>query len=244
MQFSSSGSYDPDNQQITYSWNFGDGSPVSTQANPAHTFTASPGVPTEYVVTLTVTDSGNLSAQATLIVAVNNTPPNVTITSPVDGILYSPFNPTTINLTATVSDGESSDAQLSYQWQVLLHHNDHNHGVLVDTNHATTAVSDPTGCDGINIYYYRILLTVTDPQGLATTQEVRLYPDCGPNTPPTISNIPDQSILQDHSTGPIPFTIGDAETAPANLQLSAVSSNLGWYPMGILCLEAGAPTAP
>ena len=38
VQFSSNGSYDPDGQQITYSWNFGDGSPVSTQANPAHTF--------------------------------------------------------------------------------------------------------------------------------------------------------------------------------------------------------------
>ena len=78
-------------------------------------------------MTLTVTDSGNLSAQATLIVSVNNTPPNVTITSPVDRTLYSPFNQTTVNLTATVSDAESSDAQLSYQWQVLLHHNDHNH---------------------------------------------------------------------------------------------------------------------
>ena len=102
--------------------------------------------------------------------------------------------------------------------------------VLLDTNHATTAVLEPTGCDGINIYYYRILLTVTDPQGLATTQEVRLYPDCGPNTPPTISNIPDQSIPQNGSTGPIPFTVGDAEVAPANLQLSAVSSNPGLIP--------------
>ena len=230
VQFSSNGSFDPDGTPITYSWDFGDGSPVSTQANPAHIFSAPPGVPTEYVVTLTVTDSGQLSAQATLIVAANDTPPNVTVTSPVNGILYSPFNPTTINLTATVSDAQSTDAQLSYRWQVVLHHNDHNHGVLLDTNHSTTAVLEPTGCDGINIYYYRILLTVTDPQGLATTQEVRLFPDCGPNTPPTISNIPDQTIFQNSSAGPIPFTVGDAETAPANLQLSSVSSNLGLIP--------------
>ncbi len=181
-------------------------------------------------MTLTVTDTGNLSAQATLIISVNNTPPNVTITSPVNGTLYSPFNPTTINLTATVNDAQSSDPQLSYQWQVLLHHNDHNHLVYSDTNHSTTAVLDPTGCDGINIYYYRILLTVTDPQGLATTQEVRLYPDCGPDTPPTISNIPDQTIPQNGSTGPIPFTVGDVQVAPANLQLSGVSSNLGLIP--------------
>ena len=232
VQLSSSGSSDPDGQPITYSWNFGDGSPVSTQANPAHTFTAPAGVPTKYVVTLTVTDSGGLSAQATLIVSVNNTPPNVTITSPVNGTLYSPINPTTVNLTATVSDAESSDSQLLYQWQVLLHHNDHNHGSPVDTNHATTAVIEPTGCDGINIYYYRILLTVTDPQGLSTTREVRLYPDCGPNTPPTISNIANQTILQNGSTGPINFTVGDAEVAAANLQLSAASSNPGLVPNG------------
>src|SRR5439155_14205149 len=230
VQLSSNGSNDPDGQQITYSWNFGDGSPVSTQANHAHTFTAAPGVPTEYVVTLTVTDTGNLSAQATLIISVNNTPPNVTITSPVDHALVSPFNQTTINLTATVNDAQSGDAQLSYQWQVLLRHNDHNHLVDSDTNHSTTAVLDPTGCDGINIYYYRILLTVTDPQGLATTQEVRLYPDCGPDTPPTISSIPDQTIFPNGSTGPIPFTVGDAETNPLNLQLSAVSSNLVLIP--------------
>src|SRR5205823_14121880 len=134
-------------------------------------------------------------------------------------------NQTTVNLTATVSDAESTDAQLSYQWQVLLHHNDHNHQSLVSTNHATTAVLEPTGCDGINIYYYRILLTVTDPAGLATTREVRVYPDCGPDTPPTISTIPNQSILQDNSTGAIAFTVNDAQVAPANLQLSSTSSN-------------------
>ena len=89
VQFSSSGSSDPDGQPITYSWNFGDGSPVSTLADPSHTFTAPVGVQTKFTVTLTVTDSGGLSAQTTLIVSLNNTPPNVTITSPVNGALYS-----------------------------------------------------------------------------------------------------------------------------------------------------------
>ena len=131
-----------------------------------------------------------------------------------------------------MNDAESSDAQLLYQWQMLLHHNDHNHAGPADTNHVTTAVIEPTGCDGINIYYYRILLTVTDPQGLSTTREVQLFPDCGPDTPPTISQIPDQSILENESTGPINFTVNDAEVAPANLQLSAASSNPGLVPTG------------
>ena len=108
---------------------------------------------------------------------------------------------------------------------------------------STTAVIEPTGCDGINIYYYRIILTVTDPAGLATTQEVRLFPDCGPNTPPTISSIPDQTIVQNSSTGPIPFTVGDAETPAANLQLSAASSNPGLIPNQNIVFGGTAPTA-
>lgn len=230
VQLSSEGSSDPDGQPITFSWNFGDGSLVSTQASPLHTFTAPTGVPTKYVVTLTVTDSGGLSAQTTLIVSVNNAPPNVAITSPTNASLYSTTVPTSINLTANVTDAESSDSQLQYQWQVLFHHNDHDHGNLADTNHITSAIMEPTSCDGINIYYYRVLLTVTDPAGLSTVREVRMFPDCGPNTPATISTISNQTAFPGTPIGPIPFTIGDAEVAPANLQLSAGSSNPALVP--------------
>jgi hypothetical protein len=124
----------------------------------------------------------------------------------------------------------------------MLHHNDHNHASPVDTNHSTTAVIEPTGCDGINIYYYRILLTVTDPAGLSTMREVRMYPDCGPDTPPTISSIPNQSILQDNSTGAIGFTVNDGQVAAANLQLSATSSNPTLVPASNIVFGEGEQT--
>src|SRR6185503_7001172 len=82
VQFNASASTDPEGFPLTFSWNFGDGSPISTQANPSHTFDAPAGVPTPFIVTLTVTDSLGLSAQKSLTISVNNTPPNVTITSP------------------------------------------------------------------------------------------------------------------------------------------------------------------
>jgi PKD repeat protein len=183
VQFSSSGSSDPDGQALTYSWNFGDGSASSTQANPTHTFQNQPG-PTGFVVTLTVTDSGGLSSQATLNVAVNSTPPGVTITSPADGTLFPANTGGSYNLIATVNDLESADAALAYKWQTILHHNSHEHVSPVDTNHTTTTDIAPTGCSATDTYYYRIILTVTDPQGLSTQAEVRLYPNCSAGLPP------------------------------------------------------------
>jgi subtilisin-like proprotein convertase family protein len=42
---------------------------------------------------------------------------------------------------------------------------------------------------------------------------------------PTISSIPNQTIQSNSSTGPLPFTIGDAETPPNELIVSGSSSN-------------------
>ncbi len=229
VPFSSNGSFDPDGSPLAYAWNFGDGSGTNL-AHPSHTFSAPIGVPTKFIVTLTVTDPGGLSAQKTLTISVNNTPPNVAITSPVDGASYSPSNNSTFDLTATVSDAEFSDEELSYRWQTLLHHNDHNHGSPPDTNHLTTTLIEPTRCDATTIFYYRVLLTVTDSAGLSTTREVRLYADCGPNTPPRISAIPNQFVNQDRTTAPIAFTVEDDETVPDILQFSASSSNPALLP--------------
>jgi PKD repeat protein len=49
------GTVDPDGDVIRYSWNFGDGTALSTSASPSHTFAAAG----TYPVTLTVTDGWN-----------------------------------------------------------------------------------------------------------------------------------------------------------------------------------------
>ena len=136
-------------------------------------------MPTSYTVSLSVTNAAKEVSTTTLLISVNDTPPGVTITSPVDGSQYSMASNTICNLTANVVDNESPDAQLQYQWELFLHHDNHEHPNPVDTNHVTSVLITPIGCDGINIYYYRIQLTVTDPQGLSTTRSVSLFPDCG-----------------------------------------------------------------
>jgi gliding motility-associated-like protein len=55
---------------LTYSWNFGDGSPVSTQASPSHTYTT-PGV---YTAVLTYTASGGCSGTFQLTIQVGTSP--------------------------------------------------------------------------------------------------------------------------------------------------------------------------
>ncbi|CAN5500245.1 hypothetical protein BH11PLA2_BH11PLA2_03460 [soil metagenome] len=45
------------------------------------------------------------------------------------------------------------------------------------------------------------------------------------NTPPTISNIANQSVLAGATVGPLNFTVGDAETPAAALTVTATSSN-------------------
>jgi len=62
------------------------------------------------------------------------------------------------------------------------------------------------------------------------------------NSPPTISNIPNQSILPDSTLGPINFTIGDLETPAADLTVTASSSNTGLLPNGNITLGGSGAT--
>ncbi|MBZ0205595.1 MAG: PQQ-dependent sugar dehydrogenase [Flavobacteriales bacterium] len=182
VQFTGSNSTDPEQGVLTYFWDFGDGN-TSTSANPSHVFTAPPGVPTVYTVTLTVRDDQNQPNSTTLIVNVNNTPPVVAITSFPDGQLYPVGIDTTFALEAAVSDAEHGPAQLSYAWQTILHHNNHVHPEPVDHAVTSSTVISGVGCYSEDFHYEQVL-TVTDAGGLSTTVVHQLYPDCA-RIPPT-----------------------------------------------------------
>ena len=60
------------------------------------------------------------------------------------------------------------------------------------------------------------------------------------NDAPTISNIANQTLALSSSTGAIPFTISDPETAASSLQLSVASSNLTLVPLSSIVLDGSA----
>ena len=76
---------------------------------------------------LTVTDPQGATSTLSKVVSLNNTPPVVQITSPIDGSFYSMNEPTLIELGATVYDAEHGPADLVYEWMEVLHHNTHTH---------------------------------------------------------------------------------------------------------------------
>ena len=176
VAFSASESTDPEGFPLSYRWDFGDSS-SSTESNVTHVFNAPPGVPTSFTVVLTVTDRSNATAQASLLISANNTPPVITILSPTNGTRYPLIGESTYDLRAMVSDAEHAAGELNCLWQTRLNHNNHVHSDPPDPNCDSSVTLSPLGCDG-QVYYYTVTLIVTDAAGLSSTQEVRLDPDC------------------------------------------------------------------
>ncbi len=186
VTFSGAGSTDPENGPLTWTWDFGDGA-TATGAVAAHTFTALPGVPTSYTVTLTVHDDQGQPNSTTLLVSVNNTPPQVQITSFPDHHQYPVGMDTTYALQAAVQDAEHGAGQLTYAWRTVFHHNTHTHPETVDPQPVTSTVISGLGCYE-DTYYYVVELTVTDAHGLSTYVSHQLDPRCSSIAPTAVIN--------------------------------------------------------
>lgn len=177
ITFDASDSYDPNDDSLSFSWDFGDGSSLEFDSIVTHTFTTPTNDPISYVVTLTVSDTAGGASTQEIIVSLNNTPPSVQISSFDDGDLYRMDQNTTVSLEANVSDNEHDLSELSYEWEVRLYHNTHFHQEVVYTTASSSFLLEPLGC-GVEDFWYGVILKVSDPAGLSTTVDGFLYPDC------------------------------------------------------------------
>lgn len=192
VKFDASQSFDPEFSPLTFLWNFGDNA-SSTAPNPTVVFEAPSSAPATYPVTLQVKDALGAISEKIIPISLNNTPPVIVSTSIDNQRLFSARNGANLNLNAVVTDKEHN-GQLKYEWQTALFHNGHSHAEPIDNNPSTTTSLSPIECDG-STYWFRVTLKVTDPEGLFTTFQKDIFPDCV-GLPQTINcaPIPDQSI--------------------------------------------------
>jgi chitodextrinase len=182
VTFSSAGSQNPGGGALTYSWNFGDGSPVSTAANPSHTYTTA--TPHTYTATLTVSNASGQSSSDSVTITVGSQPPTPTISAPANGLAVQPGQ--TVSFTGSASDPEDGPVPSSgLAWTVLLHHNTHVHTVVTATGPSGSFVAEDHG--PIGTFSYEIILTATDTSGLSASTSVVLPvgEDSSPPTAPT-----------------------------------------------------------
>ncbi|MEL7530203.1 MAG: PQQ-dependent sugar dehydrogenase [Bacteroidota bacterium] len=177
IQFDASESFDPQDEPLTYEWDFGDGN-TSNSSAANFTFEAPNSEPYSLWVRLTVRDSAGQASQDSILVSLNNSPPVVEINSFPDTFEYSLNGITLLPLAATVMDDEHEGEALQYAWKAFLHHNTHFHAEPTDHAVSSWASISPEGCNE-ETYYYRIRLEVTDEAGLVGVDENIIYPYCG-----------------------------------------------------------------
>jgi hypothetical protein len=108
---------------------------------------------------------------------VYNTPPQIISTS-IDKLeVFENIKDFPISLNAQVSDAEHSKKQFSYLWSVLLYHDDHIHFVTSSYRLIGEAVLNIVLCDA-QTYFYKVTLTATDAEGLSSTYEKIIKPNC------------------------------------------------------------------
>src|SRR5438477_8752397 len=102
--------------------------------------------------------------------------------------------------------------------------------LFVSTNGIKPALPDASVTNGTGLATERMYLGPTGPGPDVIFDQVLIAESpignmTEGNQPPSISNIPDQTITENSSTGPISFTVSDAETNAESLVVTGSSSN-------------------
>ena len=215
VRFDASGSSDPDGDPLTYDWDFLDGTAHATGAIVSHTYNTSG----QFDATVTVTDSHNASATASVRVNVGNNPPVPRITSPTSAARFAVGDSVTLTgMASDVEQGTLPDSALS--WTVLLHHDSHTHPFLGPTtgNGIVFTAPAPEDFEAAQTSYLEIRLTATDAAGASATVIQRFDP---------------QLVNLTLATNPAGFTV-----VANNLEFQGPTTVTSWAGY-VLRLEAG-----
>ena len=164
VSFDGSVSSDPEGDDLTFEWDFGDGN-TSNETNPSYQF-SDVG---EYDVVLKVTDTYGQMQQKTETIVIG-IPPAAKIVSPAEGDVF--YVGEVLQLQGEAYDHmgmKLDDMKLS--WEVRKHHADHFHPFMDMTlgNDITLyPAPEPEDFFAATSSYLRIILVATDKSGLTT----------------------------------------------------------------------------
>lgn len=170
VTFSSLGSFDPDAQPLSTSWDFGDAT-TSTAAHPTHTY-ATAGVYTA-VLTLAETTSPFASSTAQVVITVGHSPPLATLTAPADDAQYQIGDVIAYSGFATEAGLPIDPSQLS--WELRSHHNEHVHYDTLGSGAGGSFIVEEHG-DEVR---FELCLTATVGGTLTDVRCVDLFPRKG-----------------------------------------------------------------
>jgi PKD repeat protein len=145
IAMTAAGSSDPEGGPLTYSWDYGDNSPVGTDASVTYTY-ASDGI---YNIELTVTDDQGQTAIANTIATIGQVTNPAPVILPVGPYMGTTLAPVSLSATATDDDGIAS-----YVW-------DYGDGSATEMGQTVSHQYQSVGT-------FNVKLTVTDNLGQAT----------------------------------------------------------------------------
>lgn len=188
VQFTGSGSSDPDNDTLLFAWDFDDGSPLGNQADPNHIYTVD-GV---YTPVLTVDDqqgaANSLDSAPPLRIVVGNRAPSPSIDEPPGGTRYDAGQFLAVSGSSTDPEEGVLGAD-AFSWAVVFHHDSHTHPFLGPIEGLTSFdFKIPTLGEDSTDVFYRIHLTVRDggvPLGTEVEMASTSFLDVLPNVSET-----------------------------------------------------------
>jgi PKD repeat protein len=190
-------SSDPDGAIAGRTWSFGDGSPNSTEKDPAHTFSSAGS----YTVTLTVTDNGGAAGATSNTVAVTAPPP------PQNKAPRADFEADCNHLDCSFTDKSRDDdgTIVAYQW------NFGDGQASTDPNPVHPYVQEGK---------YQVTLTVTDNGGASDTKVRDVDAKAPPPAPTELTIVSDDPDPSDFGAAiTVQFTVTSPEGTPTGTVL-------------------------
>ena len=220
VNLSSSGSFDPDGDALTFAWDLGDGT-TSSLPEVSHLYSLKGA----YRVTLTVTDPGGASSSDSILIIVGDTAPEAEILLPDTAELY------TIGEAIAFEgrgfdhqDGELAGERLA--WEVVLHHAEHIHpNVHAAIGRTGQFVVEDHGDDT----WLELILVATDSGGFQDSTSIAIHPQTVERH--FVTDPPGLDLIYYGSRLPAPFIVMPVVGASREIHAPAIQQHMsfaGW----------------